>query len=339
MRLLRCAPHELLEREPDEAARERNEGVRVAYVAATRARDLLVIPAVGDEPLEGWLSPLSKAIYPHRSNWRKSAPLPGFEFGDATVTHRPPEYDREGEFSVRPGIVQPQCGEHTVVWWDPWKLALNIEGELGFERQQETLLAEDGGASMARYRAWSDARAEAIGRGAKPSLDVFLASQAEDGPLGEEIPVEIAMIERPAARTGGRRFGTLVHMILRDVALDSDQASIGKIVALNARIVGASESEHSAARAAVIATLAHPLLVRARAAEQVRREYPIVCKLDDHRLLDGIIDLAFVDRGEWVVVDFKTEDSLEAYIPQVRWYAYALAKLTGKKARAVLLGV
>ena len=31
-------------------ARDRAEGVRVAYVAATRARDLLVIPAVGDDP-------------------------------------------------------------------------------------------------------------------------------------------------------------------------------------------------------------------------------------------------------------------------------------------------
>ena len=45
------------------ARREQAEGVRVAYVAATRARDLLVIPAVGDEafPDGGWLSPLNKA--------------------------------------------------------------------------------------------------------------------------------------------------------------------------------------------------------------------------------------------------------------------------------------
>ena len=49
-RLLRCAPRELVEHEPQESAREQAEGVRVAYVAATRARDLLVVPAVGDEP-------------------------------------------------------------------------------------------------------------------------------------------------------------------------------------------------------------------------------------------------------------------------------------------------
>ena len=73
-RLLRCAPWELADHEPEESARERAEGVRVAYVAATRARDLLVVPAVGDEPFpEGWLSPLNKAIYPSRANWRQFA--------------------------------------------------------------------------------------------------------------------------------------------------------------------------------------------------------------------------------------------------------------------------
>src|SRR5437016_13899184 len=109
MLLLGCAPHELLEREHDEWAREWNEVIRVAYVAATRARDLLVIPGVGDEPLEGWLSPLSKAIYPHRSNWRKSAPLAGFDFGDATVTQRPSEYDRMSECTMTPGVVLTMC--------------------------------------------------------------------------------------------------------------------------------------------------------------------------------------------------------------------------------------
>ncbi len=63
-RLLRCAPRELADHEPQESAREQAEGVRVAYVAATRARDLLVVPAIGDEPFEGWLRPLNKAIYP-----------------------------------------------------------------------------------------------------------------------------------------------------------------------------------------------------------------------------------------------------------------------------------
>jgi ATP-dependent helicase/nuclease subunit A len=69
-RLLRCAPWELRDNEAQERLRERAEGVRVAYVAATRARDLLVIPTVGDEELDGWLGPLNKAIYPANDRYR-----------------------------------------------------------------------------------------------------------------------------------------------------------------------------------------------------------------------------------------------------------------------------
>ncbi len=51
--------------EGNEVARDRAEGQRLAYVAATRARDVLVIPAVGDEAYDGgWLDPLMPAIYP-----------------------------------------------------------------------------------------------------------------------------------------------------------------------------------------------------------------------------------------------------------------------------------
>ncbi|MFS8070022.1 MAG: UvrD-helicase domain-containing protein, partial [Byssovorax sp.] len=48
-----CMPVELLEQRDEVLRRDDEENVRLAYVAATRARDLLVIPAVGDGPLEG----------------------------------------------------------------------------------------------------------------------------------------------------------------------------------------------------------------------------------------------------------------------------------------------
>ena len=59
------APAELRQHAPIEVARDEAEGVRVAYVAATRARDLLVVCAVGDRPCDsGWVSPLNAALYP-----------------------------------------------------------------------------------------------------------------------------------------------------------------------------------------------------------------------------------------------------------------------------------
>jgi hypothetical protein len=40
------------------------ESICIAYVAVTRARDLLVAPVSGDEPVEGWLSVLNPVLYP-----------------------------------------------------------------------------------------------------------------------------------------------------------------------------------------------------------------------------------------------------------------------------------
>ncbi|HWZ31595.1 MAG TPA: UvrD-helicase domain-containing protein [Bryobacteraceae bacterium] len=340
-RLLRCAPRELSEHEPQESARERAEGIRVAYVAATRARDLLVIPAVGDDPFEGWLSPLNKAIYPSRANWRKSARASGCpEFGNASVLDRPLEYAREQEFSVKPGLIEPEHGTHKVVWWDPAKLKLNVDQGLGL--RQKEILAEDGGQSLTAYREWEKNRIATLSSGGAPQFDVFLASQASEAPPTLiEVSTEFASVSE--GRPRGNRFGTLVHAAMRDVDLDATPASIAGIVELNGRSIGAPKEEIEAACVAVEAALAHPLLARARAAERCHREYPITLKLDHGRLLEGILDLAFVENGQWTIVDFKTDAGVserrERYERQLQWYAYALTQLTNMPARAYLLGV
>jgi ATP-dependent exoDNAse (exonuclease V) beta subunit len=343
-RLLRCAPRELVEHEPEESAREQAEGVRVAYVAATRACDLLVIPAVGDQPFPdgGWLSPLNKAMYPSRADWRKSKPAPGCPaFGQASVLQRPQEYDREGEFSVMPGLIRPERGEHEVVWWDPSKLKLNVEGGLGFHQGQ--ILADDQGVSLAAYREWQAAHAQGIESGSRPRYEVFIASQASDAPPGAQIQVEVAAVSRSARRASGRRFGTLVHNVMRDVPLKADRGAIQSMVDWNTRLLGASQDERSAAADAIESALAHPLLARAREAARCHREYPIVLKLNGGRILEGVIDLAFVEKDAWVILDFKTDaDASERrvqYERQLQWYGFALRELTQMPARAYLLEI
>jgi ATP-dependent exoDNAse (exonuclease V) beta subunit len=340
VRLLRCAPHELAENEARESARERAEGIRVAYVAATRARDLLVVPAIGDEAFDGWLGPLNKALYPSRAGWRKSSRAAGCpEFGLATVLERPMDYDREEEFSVKPGLIQPEHGTHEVVWWDPSKLTLDVDGGLGIRQQ---LLVDDGGASLAEYRAWQAERARVLAVGSTLGLDVFLASQAQTAPAGA-IVVEISSTAKTGVRPGGRRFGTLVHSVLRDVALDAAADSIKRMVRSNSRAIGATEQESEAARAAVTAALAHPLITAARRAERCYREYPVTLRLDGDRVVEGVIDLAFLEEGRWTIVDFKTDaDTAEVraqYQRQLQWYAFAMTEMTGLPARGVLLGV
>jgi ATP-dependent exoDNAse (exonuclease V) beta subunit len=112
---------------------------------------------------------------------------------------------------------------------------------------------------------------------------------------------------------------------------------------MNARILGATPDESTAAQEAVAVALRHSLLERARMAERCHREYPITLRLEENRLMEGVIDLAFVENGEWVVVDFKTDadvsDRRRQYERQLQWYAYALTQLTGIPARGVLFGI
>ncbi len=62
-----CAPQDLLDAREEEARRDREEAVRLTYVAATRARDLLVLPVIGDPTSgdgEGWLDVMNPAVFP-----------------------------------------------------------------------------------------------------------------------------------------------------------------------------------------------------------------------------------------------------------------------------------
>ena len=68
------APMDLLLHDGEEAARDKAEAQRLAYVAATRARDLLVVPVIGDGPYDGgWLDPLMPAVYPPESARRAAS--------------------------------------------------------------------------------------------------------------------------------------------------------------------------------------------------------------------------------------------------------------------------
>jgi ATP-dependent helicase/nuclease subunit A len=99
------APLDLLLHDAEEAARDRAESERLAYVAATRARDLLVVPTIGDGPYEGgWLDPLTSAIYPPDPQRRTPGePLgcPPFRSKDSVLNR--PDGDPARPTTVAPG--------------------------------------------------------------------------------------------------------------------------------------------------------------------------------------------------------------------------------------------
>ena len=141
----RVVPRDLLDRQAEEHGRDLAEGVRLAYVAATRARDLLVVPAVGDEPYEGgWVSPLNRAVYPPPAQRR----TPAVGARDVRRSSRTRCWSGRTAASRRRSTVSPglhRIGDgdaaHDVVWWDPAALHLDVAAPFGLRREE--LIAKD----------------------------------------------------------------------------------------------------------------------------------------------------------------------------------------------------
>ncbi|HVS65516.1 MAG TPA: UvrD-helicase domain-containing protein [Thermoanaerobaculia bacterium] len=346
IKLLGCAPHELLDRADLELERDRAEGARVAYVAATRARDLLVVPAVGDGAWEGWLSPLNRALYPATEDWRRSHPVEGCpRFGESSVLERPMHYDGDVEGSVKPGLHGFAEAGYQVVWWDPRVLRLGVEEAQGL--RHEEILAPAGDAALDSrhdYEEWRARESRVREAGREPSLRVITVSELDETPPGR-IAVEVVECPGSRERPTGKRFGALVHRALEVVALSAGRAEIERVVELQARLLDASGEERGAAVEAVSAALASEICAAARAGAEVRREAPFTLVHDDGRLIEGTIDLLYRagPQAPWVVVDFKTEPDVEHWQPtwrrQVGWYAHAVERLLGGEARGVVLAV
>jgi ATP-dependent exoDNAse (exonuclease V) beta subunit len=393
------APTDLLVHGYEEAARDKAEGQRLAYVAATRARDVLVVPVVGDEVYEGgWLDPVMPAVYPSligRATRGAGPGCPAFTSQDSVLTR--PDGDPARPTTVAPGqyifgggqaspaagrIPDPGSGlriasaklaeagpdhrgqaeaarfpaEYSVTWWDPH--ALSDEADCGYGLRQADLIAKDGdpakvAARLAEYEGWRADRATAVAQASAPSLRIRTATaiavdrtfdRASAGP-----PIEVIDFSRHGERPFGPRFGTLVHATLATVPLDASEEQIAAVARVQGRILPApggqryADEEVYAAVEVVSSLLRDPLFDRVRQAEHAGRcdrELPIVWKAPDGTLIEGTIDLAFVETSGLTVIDFKTDrelsTDLERYKRQLTVYCQALGALRNTAARGIL---
>ena len=350
-----ASPVELLEASDLKLRRDRAEAVRVAYVAATRARDLLVLPTCGDEPIEGWFDAVNPVLYPSDAARRTSVPAPGCPtFQEDSVLNRGPKGRPPSSGSVRPGLHTAGSGGLSVTWWDPSILQLQTE-ELAPLRHQRLLELDPGEVaatdSLQKHDAWQAQRRAVLAAASVPTLRAqTVTALAQDGEANETRiePVEVQVVARDEAnRPGGRRFGTLVHGVLSLIDLRSSSDDVAAIVAIQGKIVGATKEEIDAAVATVLRAMAHPILQRAAKAAKtglLRREIPVML-VDDQTLAEGVVDLAFreetPDFAGWTVVDFKTDreiaEAIDRYVRQVQLYSRAVSASTLLPARGVLL--
>ena len=169
---MRCTwtPWELRDSHDEEQAEDRAESVRIGYVAATRAKDLLVVSASGMGPWEeSWLTPVYGALYPEKDNWHtpeRYQPLnpPGL----TTVLDFP--YDTEACTSVRPGMHRTAAGNR-VFWFDPKMLPPASQVIYGLHRSEMLDGTEhQRDAGFQAWNQWRDTRAALIAKAEQPTI-------------------------------------------------------------------------------------------------------------------------------------------------------------------------
>ena len=352
VRLAGCSPFDLVEHEAEELARDAAEGVRLAYVAATRARDLLVVPAVGDQEREGWIEPLNRAVYPPVEKRRQAVRAhgcPPFTSKDSVLMR--PNGDPALPTTVAPGL-HTFDGGHAVVWEEPHRFEFGVDAPLGIRRPE--LIVRDVPKAVVdeglhAYESWRNKRNASVAAAAAPSVTAQRATvwaAGREAAAGDR-PARVEVIEMPRheGRTTGVRFGVLVHAALATVPLDADAAVIETLVSSHARSLDATNEEVAHAARVVADVLAHPVLDRARRANErhrCRRETPITWRTPDGLLVEGIVDLAFREGDTWTVVDFKTDEEsrrTSSYLAQLGVYVDALEGATGLGATGILMRI
>ena len=270
--------------------RDEEEAVRLLYVAATRARDLIVVPVVGDEESDGWLARLNPVVYPPQTERRapeSTHPVGCPEFGDDSVLTRPPKAPGKMK-AVAPGLHRTQHGTHQVVWWDPRLLILNVEEKMGLRQDKllqadENKLVSDRGVKL--HQQWSASRTAMLAAGMTPGINIATATELAlaapaDAPASAEA-IAIEETRRDRGRPHGKRFGTLVHLTMLRAPFDANASDIHKIASSAAKMIGAPDEEVTAAVNAVKAALQSSLMRRAKAAPTIMRECPLILRLED----------------------------------------------------------
>ncbi|MBI3247728.1 MAG: UvrD-helicase domain-containing protein [Deltaproteobacteria bacterium] len=299
---LMCSTLGWREAETQEQEREAAEERRLWYVAATRVRDHLIVPVVlsgGAEakPTEHWaVTEALSARLADRTPWKAEAP--GSDGSTGVFIYRLPDAALQTE-------------------------ATSVSTSVLFSRVEP-----DAGA-LRDFREWERARAATLASGRQAPAMTTVTTLTASAPW-ERAALPDNAEPRREGQAAGLRFGRAVHAALRRATTH------GIAPETAAAVSGVRETEEQAELARLVKnTLASPLMQRARQSESRFAEVPFSLHLSG-RLLEGIIDFAFIENGAWILMDFKTDhvaparanERAASYRAQVQLYALALERLT-----------
>jgi ATP-dependent helicase/nuclease subunit A len=288
-----------------EKAKMEAEDRRLFYVAATRARDYLVLPLFWGKRGRGFFSLLGEK-------------LPAFEALE-------PWSVIDGQLIAGRGCFNLQPAESP-----PLRLALE-------ESEKEE------GTPWERRLQWKESL-DAVKEKSSKGLPLLAPSSADpstfDFPsrrLDEWVKPEPS---RDKGEEGGPSFGLAFHGVLERLDLPGGKnlKELCRIETHEYSIPGSAENLEAMVRQC----LGHPLMERVRGAKRLFREVPFSVSLDGN-LVEGKIDLLFEEESGWVIVDYKTDDvsgevleqRFQSYREQGLWYARAVRQATGCEVKEV----
>lgn len=316
-----------------------SEELRMLYVAMTRARDeLYLCGAAADEPgsENAWRALVGRYEYAGSMlDWVMAAYYEMLEKGQAS------ESMYAGSFWRRGDIVGPAPEVHPVQPEDE-----DVEDVTAFVKEAEA------GGRTDFYGLEKRSRVQA-----KLGVSKRIAADRKDSSTAETKDGEIrAPYDKYALRpvfpeasdgsmTGAER-GTLLHRALQYAVRTGSEPAKTVQQMLERRLVSPAEAnELKASIGALQSFFDSPLYARVLKADKVLTEqaFELLVPADADGYsnvswrLAGKIDLAFLENGRWVLVDYKSDrfaeeaELAERYAQQIMYYKEALEKITGKK--------
>ena len=330
-----------VQRELDEKA----ERARLLYVAMTRARErLIMIGCCKENQRDVWkLSDSDYAVWNARSmtDW---------------VMQGIPQ-DMHKLSTTDP---QPANGWNVRCWSRFTGVAVdNAVDKMNIQAYLQSALSE---ACTTDFTAWED-KQEALHTPLKTSVSAIAKKHATEDPLPltgteeeaddkrvqEEIVSPLRLSELPSRpafledkmMTGAER-GTLMHRALSLIPLDEIRYAKDLYAAVKQAVHDMADREiftYQEVMLLYIKGLAdffqNDLGQRMLCSPKVRREWAFNLVMEEGSLLQGVIDCAFMEDDQWVLVDYKTDRIqdeaafVQRYELQLDWYAKALEKITG----------
>ena len=302
---------------------EQCEERRLLYVAATRARDWLVLPVYFTDRARGYHADLEEA-------------LPGWMRPDYEVEAPGSLNYRVEQLPPAPKVVKEERVPDVAALQKSWEASHRAALAAGRPTREFVAPSRLGNDAAKQAR-----EVEPSDRSSGPT-DRTIA--AEDGRALSTTAAADSLLLGPlrgADELDGRALGTALHDALFLADFDDWDVSEWRARKL------CTERGLSGLVADVISdlrtTFGSPLLDRVRSAERVERELPLV-SADPDRVVEGYVDLAFLPGREegWILVDYKSArspgpEAVEGYERQVREYVRMFRQTGAPVAAAYVL--